>query len=152
MEDFIPKFKLLQLVSYVTDLLMISLEMDEEVKEPKVRNVWHLLILSAIVFIILFSFIKIFLLSLIKESIIIIYYYRLFSILCIIYFLVIVAFATFRHYKYLFKTGKDLDFSIIIIFYIAFVLFFGSVYNEIYMIKPSLYAMKDALFQPTQHL
>jgi hypothetical protein len=38
----LPKLKFIELSKYVMDLLMVSEGSDEHVKEPNVRNIWHL--------------------------------------------------------------------------------------------------------------
>jgi hypothetical protein len=148
MIENIPKFKLIALPSYITDLFMLSLDMDEEVKEPKVRNIYRLFFISTFLLIITGLIIKAFLHPYLGRDIILTYYYRLYHLLISLYFIILILMISFRHYKYLFMTGKDLNLINVVIFYSAFVGFFGSLYYNIYLISPLCYNIENPLWQP----
>jgi hypothetical protein len=129
---------------------MVSMDMDESVKEPKVRNAWRFLIISAITLCIILTIINTRFRSNISNSLSLSYYYRIFLTLIALYFIIVWAIISIRHYTYLFVTGKEINFSNIIDIYIGFILFFGALYNNIYLVKQSLFTIKDNIYHIDQ--
>ena len=152
MAEDIPKIKLSKLPAYVTDIFMRSFDFDEEVKQPKVRNMYRLFFISiiflALISFILSTFIKGYLINDINLS----YYYRLYNIFISIYLIIIALLMSTMHYKYIFSTGKDLSLMNVIIFYLLFVSFFGLLYFNIYTLYPLDYNMINPLWQPSIYL
>jgi len=123
--------------------------MEETVKEPKVRNAWVVLLISTLIIIIIFPILYLSIKYLYNTNNIV-FYYRAFNSISILYIINIILFVAIRHYKYLMLTGKDTNFNTIIYFYFYFITMFGLLYGSLYNLKPLLFRIKDPIYLPAQ--
>jgi hypothetical protein len=145
----IPKLNLLEISSYIADLLLISEGSEEAVRNPKVRFAWHLSFFSIIFFMFWVIIKRIILIQFFPNNPNVTAICRLFEIISIIYIITTIWFLCYRYYYYLLRIGKDLNFSNIIFFYFANSLLYSALYQIMYFIKPYLYNYPDHFIVPS---
>lgn len=152
MTNPLPKLGLLKLSLYVMDLLCVACDEDEIVQEPKVRIIWHSFFFSLVLLTILHLIFSNLLTDTAAKNHFFVYLYRYFHLIALIYLIFIFSIFVYRHYIYLFNTGRDIAFSNIISFYVMYVVFFGGLYKSIYLINPNFFIYNNLVFIPSANL
>lgn len=130
------------------DLFLVSDGNIESVKEPKVRVIWHIFFFSLIGFIVISGLTLPNLRSLFPNSHQVAMIWRLFCLSFYLFTLFLLCILAYRHYAYLLRTAKDIRFSNIIFFYTMGALLFASIYQALYLLKPSLFTMSNPIYIP----
>jgi hypothetical protein len=149
---FLPKLNFQQLTIHILDLILISDGDEAIVNEPKVRVVIYNLILSIIISFILLSFSKTLIIQFYSQSVLAVTIQRWLIVACSVYFISILFLLAYRHYIFLFRTGIDLHFKQIVVFYILSVTFFAYLYMSLFFLSTPLFLYPDPLIVPPAHV
>jgi len=142
----LPKLTLLQLSSYVADLLLASEGDFETIKAKPLRNTWHLFYFSITAYV-LCILITPLVFDLYNSSSAALFW-RSANLVVWFYFLFLACILAYQHYNFLLKTGKDLRFKNILFFFFLGLLVFANLYFLLYFIKPGLFLYTAVPVQP----
>lgn len=132
----------------IADQFLISEDSHEWVKEPRVRRVWHLLLVSSFGVVGFYYLSMAFFDDLMEHSEFWTILWRLGMISGFCWLLILLGALAIAYYRYLLSTGRDLRFRNIVNFWLLWVLLFSHLYSAVYVLHPPLFSYPIAVIIP----
>lgn len=148
----LPNLSLFQISTHVADLLLVSAESEEWVRERSIRTAWHAFFLSAIGLLVVNWGVFALASDSLTNNPHFATAFRAIMTLGYTWLLFLVLLMTYCHYRYLLLTGKDLRFNSIAFLYVAATLTFARLYGSVYVLDPTLFTFPAAPFRPSDKL
>jgi hypothetical protein len=136
----------------IADLWLISEGSREWVKEPRVRRVWHLSIVSVLVTVSFVYFTRVIAGGILETSELWSLVWRLTTVASVSWLLILEAILAALYYRYLLSTGRDLRFRNIVVFWTSWVVLFATLYITVYQLNPALFSYPSAEHIPGKTL
>jgi len=130
------------------DLILVSDENEEWVKNKTIRRLWHLDLISILIGLALFLIALPAVEETWGDSARVMLVCRLIGAFTVLWLILLNVSLAWFFYRHLLMAGLDLRFTPIFWYWLVWVLLLGALYAQLYCIKPSLFVFPDAPYIP----